>query len=67
MQHAQYYYDEYQAATALRAKMQAEQLMAVVAFLKGFFNSKVPAFGPLYSSANYGMCMRALDKRSACT
>ncbi|MEH6812386.1 MAG: hypothetical protein V7677_07640 [Motiliproteus sp.] len=60
MQRTPYYYDEYQAATALRAQVQAEQLTAVVAFLKGFIKSKVPA--PLYNSANYSM--RARDKRS---
>ncbi|MEH6627151.1 MAG: hypothetical protein V7739_11950 [Motiliproteus sp.] len=64
MQRTPYYYDEYQAATALRAQVQAEQLTAVVAFLKGFIKSKVPAFGPLYNSTNYSMCMRARDKRS---
>lgn len=65
MQSSSYYYDEYQEAIALRAEMQAEQLQRFYAVLKGAIKTKVPAFGPLYSNANYSMCMRAMDERTA--
>ena len=55
----------YQQAATLRAQVQAELILNAFAFIKDSVKSKVPAFGPLYSSANYSLCMKALNKRSA--
>ena len=63
MQSTPYFYDEYQTAVALRAQAQAEMMASLISFMKGIVKIEVPAFGPLYSSVNYSMCMRAMDKR----
>jgi len=65
MQHIPGHYEIFQNAATLRAEVQAELILNAFAFLKDSIKSKVPAFGPLYSSANYNMCMRAISKRSA--
>lgn len=65
MQRTPGHYEVFHAATSLRAEMQAELIMNAFAFIKHSIKSKVPAFGPLYSRANYSLCMQAMDKRSA--
>lgn len=57
--------DIYNQAATLRAEVQAELIINAFMFIKDSVKSKVPAFGPLYSTANYKMCMKAMNKRSA--
>lgn len=65
MQRVPGHYEVFHNATTLRAEVQAELILNAFAFVKDSIKSKVPAFGPLYSSSNYSMCMRALGKRTA--
>lgn len=59
------HHEIYNQAATLRAQVQAELILNAFAFVKDSVKSRVPAFGPLYSRANYTLCMKALNNRSA--